>query len=49
MVFVLTPRDVAQIAKLVRGQPTDESVTGVRTLSGVDNNLFFADYGAADR
>lgn len=48
MVFILTPQDVAQITSLVRGQPTGESVTGVRTLSGVDNNLAVPDYGAAD-
>ncbi len=48
MPFILTPQDVSQITSLVRGQPIGESVTGVRTLSSVDNNLAIPDYGAAD-
>lgn len=46
--FPLTARDIAALKALVTGQPYEESVTGVRTLSGVGNNLEEPTIGAAD-
>ncbi|MBP0465637.1 putative Ig domain-containing protein [Roseomonas sp. PWR1] len=46
--FPLTIRDLTALKALVAGQPFDESVTGVRTLSGIGNNLEEPTSGAAD-
>ncbi|BDG74007.1 peroxidase family protein [Roseomonas fluvialis] len=46
--FPLTPRDLAGLKALVTGQRYDESVTGVRTLSGIGNNLEDPTDGVAD-
>ncbi|WP_198375612.1 peroxidase family protein [Neoroseomonas rubea] len=46
--FPLTARDLTALKALVTGQPYDESVTGVRTLSGIGNNLEEPTNGVAD-
>lgn len=48
MAFILTLADILQLTLLVRNQPVDQSVTGVRDLSGVGNNPAFPTWGAAD-
>ncbi len=46
--FPLTARDLAALKALVTGQRYEESVTGVRTLSGIGNNLEDPTDGVAD-
>ena len=48
MAFILTQQDVDQITALVRGLPLDESVSGIRSLSGEGNNLLNPSLGMAD-
>ncbi len=54
MAFQLTPSDLNLLSRLVKGQPVDAgasgnpSATGIRTLSGLGNNIRNPEYGAAD-
>ena len=44
--IVFTPEDVLNLQALVAGRPVDGSVTGVRDLTGVGNNLTDPVFGA---
>lgn len=46
--ITLTSRDVLQLQALVAGAPLAGSVTGVRDLSGLNNNLANPTFGTAD-
>jgi Ca2+-binding RTX toxin-like protein len=47
--FNLSATDLAGLAALVRGEPFGDSVTGIRTPSGIGNNEAQPEYGAADQ
>ena len=46
--FTLTERDVADLLLLTEAEQIGENVTGVRTLSGTNNNLTVVSAGSAD-
>ena len=45
--IILSPNDVVGLQNLVAGLPVPDSVTGVRELSGFNNNLIDPSFGAA--
>jgi len=46
--MAFTPSDVANLLRLVQGQPVAGAVTGIRTLSGQGNNLRNPTWGMAN-
>ena len=46
--MAFTPSDVANLLRLVQGQPVPGAVTGIRTLSGQGNNLLNPTWGMAN-